>query len=283
MWVGLDESRGTINSPVQLEGTNPQWFQVNNSASELWKNVNFWLLNIFPPAICKPESTVLSVGDLKVVAPKLLTKTVLKNGKNYQVPDCVGYGPNNINSCKFDPACETLKGYVSVSNPAGWGLENSHFLNWMESPFSPVVQKVWAKGTEKLHAGDSIRVFITDRFPIHGSNFKKSVVLSSINWQGSRNVPFCVLCIVVGCLYVIFGTGVAVYSNLHPRKMGDVTYYNFSDPLLEARLRALNGKNTTEMLLSLLRGARTRLERPYQRMLAKLVKRFPQFNRFSKK
>jgi hypothetical protein len=270
MWVGLDESGGSINSPVTLGGTNPPWFQVENSESEFWKNVNFWLLSVFPAAICRPKGDAILVGNFKFIAPTVVIKSVTKDGKTYKVPDCSGYGPNNINSCKFDPPCQTLDGYVNVPNPAGWGLENAHFLNWIEPPFSPTVQKVWARGTEKLYAGDSIRIFIVDRFPVKRANFEKSVVISNVNWQGGRNVRFCIFCMIVGSLYVFFGIFVAVFSKIRPRKMGDSSYYNFSDPFLDARLRAVNRINYTQNLINIFYHTRTRLERPYLKLMSRL-------------
>jgi len=113
-------------------------------------------------------------------------------------------------TCTFDPPCEG--DWEPVVNPAGWGLENSHFMSWARPAPHPEFRKLYAKIDTTLEKGDELRITINSVFPVDLYDGSKSIVLSAGDgFAGSRNSMEIVYAL-VGLAAIAYGVLVVVHE-----------------------------------------------------------------------
>ena len=214
-FLQITESPSDIVGPTALKTANPAVITDAKLSS-----ARFWLLAEAPPTICRAISAYNST-------PRFDTALrYLEN--NVSVADCTLTDSEFTGTtCTFNPSCEG--DYEQITNPAGWGLENSHFRNWMEIPALPTFQKLYAKISQNLYAGDNILVDIVTRWPASLFGGSLSVVISEINWQGGKGVFLGAALVTVGLIY-IFGILIIMWTwSKNKRVQGAMTGYNFAN------------------------------------------------------
>jgi hypothetical protein len=125
------------------------------------------------------------------------------------VPDCKDY--MGTPTCNFDPPCEGS--YEPVTNPAGWGVENSHFMSWARPAPHPEFRKLYAKIDTAFEANDELRITINSIFPVDNYGGSKSIVFFAGDTGGSgvRNTLDLVYG-VVGVAALLYGALVIVHD-----------------------------------------------------------------------
>ena len=202
-FLSVDESADTIVSPTGPTLKNPS--TVSDS--------DFWIVPYFPPTVCQ----AVSASD---ATPEFTVNMVTLDSGETSV-DCTS------TSCNFTPTCSG--DYAEVTNPAGWGMENSHFQNWMSTPATPFFSKLWAKVEEPLYAGDVIVVDLVGRWS--AGNGKKFVQISEINWQGGRSDFLGASLIAVGAAYIIGALIILREWRRNPRVLGDHDRFKFASTI----------------------------------------------------
>jgi hypothetical protein len=113
-------------------------------------------------------------------------------------------------TCTFEPPCEG--DFEPVPNPAGWGVENAHFMSWVRPAPQPEFRKLYAKITTPLEANDVLRITINSVFPVDLYDGSKSIVLSAGDgFAGSRNSMEIVYAL-VGLAAIAYGVLVVVHE-----------------------------------------------------------------------
>lgn len=132
-----------------------------------------------------------------------------------------------IPTCNFNPPCTGSS--APVSNPAGWGINNAHFINWMRTAGLSTFRKLYGKIDKSFKKGDEFKVGIQSNFPVDTYSGTKKIVFSTTTWAGGRNSFLGISYIVVGSLLLIF---TAVYTALHlkrPRRLVDLDYLDWGE------------------------------------------------------
>jgi hypothetical protein len=214
----MNESPSTISWKQDVE---KKFHQANplavSGTSTLIKTVDMWILKTFPPQICVPKSPS--------VLPRHFAVNVLVQEDGMEIVDCDF--TRSEPSCKFNPPCEG--DFHAIKNPSDWGINNSHFINWMRTAGLSTFRKLYARIDTDLEPGDSVQVGIQSNFPVDKYDGTKSIVLSTVSWLGGKNNFIGIGYIVVGCLALVF---TAIYTYLHykrPRRLVDIDYLDWGD------------------------------------------------------
>ncbi|KAF4675037.1 hypothetical protein FOL47_008348 [Perkinsus chesapeaki] len=229
----VKQSSGRISSKPSIVTNNPELADLVQGSS-FYKTHSFWLLDEFPPQVCVPANVTTVPIPTKVAR----TSITDLNGNTVQIADCnfTAEPP----TCNFDPPCSSLANHTAKKNPAGWGLENSHFKNWMVTPLVPNFQKLWGVIDETLEPGDEVTVYIESTWDALSFGGSKSLVLSTANWQGGRNRMLGAGLIICGALYIAWGMYIMSRDKSKHRQIGGVQYFHFHQraPSMIAKLQA---------------------------------------------
>jgi hypothetical protein len=212
-YLAVDESSATISSSVAQQTKNP--IVPDHNASDPTRATSpFWLLRHFPPTICRPISADNSPGSEYSV-------TVDSNN----LPECFNFNSEGA-SCSFTPACDPADA-EEILNPAGWGVENSHFRNWMATASLPTFLKLRGKVSVPLNVGDIVYVDVRQVWAANGAT--KQIVITEANWQGGPSVflPSCM--IATGGCYVLAALVLFLMWRRKPRIQGDMGDYKFAN------------------------------------------------------
>jgi hypothetical protein len=218
--LSVDQSPSTISWSQDVEKkfnqANPM-YQVDGTS--LYEKIDMWLLKTFPPQVCLPTSPDI----LPVYRPVATVK--LSDGM--EVVDC-DFSDASSPTCNFKPPC-TGSEFSPVTNPAGWGLNNAHFINWMRTAGLSTFRKLYGKIDQSFEAGDQIKIGIQSNFPVSSYSGTKSIVLSTTTWAGGKNNFLGISYLVVGGLTLVF---TAVYTIMHlkrPRRLVDLDYLDWGE------------------------------------------------------
>lgn len=216
--VNLDQSSATISWEQDVE---KKFHQANPSVSTssnlpLLEAVDMWLLKTFPPQVCLPTSPG--------VIPAYVPVDTVSTESGMEVVDCdFSLDPP---TCNFvNNAC--TGDLAPAANPAGWGIDNAHFINWMRTAGLSTFRKLYARIDQSFYPGDVITVGLQSNFPVDSYEGTKSVVLSTVSWAGGKNSFLGVGYIVVGGLALVFTAVYTVLHLKHPRQLIDIDYLDW--------------------------------------------------------
>ncbi|EGC39195.1 hypothetical protein DICPUDRAFT_93631 [Dictyostelium purpureum] len=107
-------------------------------------------------------------------------------------------------------------------------FSDEDFIVWMRTAALPDFKKLYRiyDGPEPLT--DSVRVEITNYYPVQSFNGKKYVVLSTASWMGGKNPFLGYAYIIVGIICFVQGVVFLVKHYVSPRKMGDMKYLDWN-------------------------------------------------------
>ena len=185
----------------------------------LGDQMDMWIYSRFPPQICQP---------LKEDAPltPVYVKTVDVSGKSFKKADCT-YGSSP--SCQFTIDQSTVfscadGNFQVIDNPAGYGVENAHFMNWMRTASLPNFRKLYAKINTDLKKGQVLMVRVQGDFPVESFGGRKSVILATTSFLGGKNSFLGVAYLVIGAVSAIFALVFFVKYHRTPRFLDDIRY-----------------------------------------------------------
>ena len=215
--VSTDESASTIcwaqDVSKKFSPANPN---LSVSGTPLIEQMDMWLLKTFPPQICVPIDPT--------TPPVYIPVNLITLDSGMQIVDC----DFDAGTCNFaNNACTGL--YTAIANPAGWGLDNGHFINWMRTAGLSTFRKLYARIDQSFEAGDVIRVGVQSNFPVTDYEGTKSIVLSTVNWAGGKNSFLGIAYIIVGSLTLIFTLVYAILHFKHPRRLIDIDYLDWGE------------------------------------------------------
>jgi hypothetical protein len=212
----IDDSPETISWPqdvdVKFKQADPS--STTSTGSTLLESVDMWLLKTFPPQVCLPKTPT--------VAPSLHKVSTKTLSSGIEVVDC----DFSASTCKFSPSC--TGDYTPVTNTAGYGISNSHFINWMRTAGLSTFRKLYGRIDTDLNVGDKIFVGIQSNFEVQSYQGTKSVVLSTATWAGGKNGFIGISYIVIGSLSLFFTAGFAWLHFKNPRRLIDVDYLDWT-------------------------------------------------------
>jgi hypothetical protein len=218
--LAADESPATISWPqdvaVKFHQANPA-FVPQAATAPLIETLDMWLLKTYPPQVCLPRDAATAPAQRPVATRQL--------GTGMRIVDC-DFSVSNP-TCNFDPPCDGA--FAPVANPAGYGLNNAHFINWMRTSGLSTFRKLYAKIDTTLEIGDTISMGIQSNFPVESFQGTKSVVLSTSTWVGGKNGFLGITYIVVGGLALLF---TAAYAYLHlkrGRRLVEMDYLDWGE------------------------------------------------------
>jgi hypothetical protein len=210
VWQTEHEER-FVNADPEAKVTHGGEEMTLDEAVDIW--VNEW----FPPVLCVPkvldgESTAYARDPttderLGLPRPRRVNRT-LTDGRTVFVSDCQNY--MGTPTCTFDPPCEG--DFEPVANPAGWGLENSHFMSWARPAPHPEFRKLYAKISKPLDAKDELRITINSIFPVDLYEGSKSIVLFSGDLFTGNGSTVDIVYGVVGVLAILYGVLVIIHD-----------------------------------------------------------------------
>lgn len=216
----MDDSAATISWPqdvsTKFHQASPSLVPQGASKS-LIETLDMWLLKSFPPQVCLP------VAPGTAPAQRPVATRVLDSGM--EVADCDFSLANPV--CNFQPACDGA--FAAVANPAGFGINNAHFINWMRTAGLSTFRKLYAKVDTTLERGDVLSIGVQANFPVQSFQGTKAVVLSTATWAGGKNAFLGITYLVVGGLSLAF---TAAYAWLHlkrGRRMVEIDYLDWGE------------------------------------------------------
>jgi len=209
---------------VQFKFGNLNPTAVNSGSTLNEDALDMWVNHYFPPKICRPKVYSAAIQPVYV-------KTVEVTGKGFRKAVCSNY-TSGAPTCSFslDPLgatdfdCAADTAYEVVTNPAGWGVQNGHFIAWMRTAGLPTFDKLYAKIDENLIVGDEVVVSVTSSFPVRSFEGTKTIVLSTVSILGSANNFLAVAYFVVGSVAIFFALVFGWAHWRHPRSLDAVRY-----------------------------------------------------------
>eukprot|EP00392_Amoebophrya_sp_AT5.2_P000864 g866.t1 len=192
------------------------------------------LLRRFPPEVCADDP--LGLQPLTILA-------------DARTPACTGYkdfsfdAASNGATCTYDmttPVADPVSGNAITCatkkpNPAGWGIENAHWLNWQRISGYYDFRKLHAKfDVPKVAAGTTLKLVYAHRMDLNaqagsGHDIRKRVVLQSGNWVGSKNVGVAAAFLVVAGVSMIVLFLLAWTWLKDPERLDRVVYLEWVD------------------------------------------------------
>jgi hypothetical protein len=211
-----DERPGTISWPqdVNVKFNQADPTKVTTDGKTLLETMDMWLLKTFPPQVCLPND--------RSVAPVLHKVATRKLSSGMEVVDC----DFSTKTCNFDPPC--TGDHSAVENKAGYGIDNSHFINWMRTAGLSTFRKLYARIDSDLSAGDKVYIGVQSNFEVQSYQGTKLVVLSTATWMGGKNAFLGISYIVIGGLSLLFTAAFAWLHFKNPRRLIDVDYLDWT-------------------------------------------------------
>ncbi len=83
-WVYLNSDPSIVPSSA-MKGKNPPAADVEDPTSNLWKSMDFWILRLFPPAVCVPGRAASNLYKVEVAMKTVTTTNAAGKPISYQV------------------------------------------------------------------------------------------------------------------------------------------------------------------------------------------------------
>ena len=217
----MDESPLTIawRSDVERKFGNIVPSDIASSGSPYSDLMNMWIVSDFPPALCKPTS-------LSSTSQPVYVRTVEVSGKSYRKADC----DYSAKTCSFtldrssNEEFTCANGFERIVNPAGWGVENGHFINWMRTAGLPEFRKLYAKIPTSLTKGQVIIVRIEGAFPVDSFGGSKRIIFATTSTLGGKNTFLGYAYLTVGVIAGLFAILFAFRHFTTSRSLEDIRY-----------------------------------------------------------
>lgn len=129
------------------------------------------------------------------------------------------YHPDNLNTV------EHLRGGGQIN---GTVREDQHFIVWMRTAAMPHFRKLWGIVDERIPAGSTLQVMVSNRYNTYRFGGKKSVVFSTTSWLGGRNDFLGIAYITSGTISVLCGVMFFLLHLQFPRKQGDERFLSWN-------------------------------------------------------
>jgi hypothetical protein len=114
--------------------------------------------------------------------------------------------------------------FEAVANPAGWGVENGHFINWMRTAGLPEFRKLYAKIPNSLKKGQVVIVRISGAFPVKSFGGTKQIILATTSTLGGKNSFLGYAYLAVGLISGAFAILFAIRHFYVPRSLEDIRH-----------------------------------------------------------
>lgn len=102
--------------------------------------------------------------------------------------------------------------YQAMPNPAGWGIENSHFITWMRLAPLKDFSKLRYRIDQNVVKGDELIIEYKNIFDVNTFKGKKGLAIMKPFFLGGANGIFfggflalAIVLLVHGCIYLRFG------------------------------------------------------------------------------
>mmetsp|Transcript_26847 Transcript_26847/g.36984 ORF Transcript_26847/g.36984 Transcript_26847/m.36984 type:complete len:368 (-) Transcript_26847:49-1152(-) len=102
------------------------------------------------------------------------------------------------------------------------GVENEHFINWMRTAGLPNFRKLYGKIDSDFNEGDTLSFNITLNFEVASYDGSKSLVITTLGYNGSASTALGNAYIIVGVLSLLVGCALLSKRLLFPRPLGDI-------------------------------------------------------------
>lgn len=107
-------------------------------------------------------------------------------------------------------------------------VTDEDFIVWMRTAGLPQFKKLHRQIlSTSFAAGDSVVVSINSNFDVESFKGEKWVVLSTTSWLGGKNTFLGNAYIIVGAVCLALALVFGVKQYMSPRKLGDMTFFNF--------------------------------------------------------
>lgn len=94
---------------------------------------------------------------------------------------------------------------------------------WMRTATLSRFRKLYGKIETDLHAGDTVRLNVLNRYNSYRYKGSKILVLTTSSWLGGKNEFLGIAYLVAGITSFIFAGLFFALDRLHPRKVGDLS------------------------------------------------------------
>jgi len=175
------------------------------------KKLDMWLPRVYSPTICQlatfpatasdSDELVVQLDDAALYMPEKRGDTGLSDTKcekdddDNHVCEFTSKGHDYAVNGKIECVGPT---YEEVQNPAGWGMENAHFINWMRNAGLATFSKLYGRIEKDIDSGSTVRVLVSNLFPTDNFEGKKSLYLSTTNVTGTPNTLLQTLFFITG-------------------------------------------------------------------------------------
>jgi len=107
------------------------------------------------------------------------------------------------------------------------GVDNEHFIVWMETAALPHFRKIYGRITHNLEKHDVLLFNLTTSYWVRKFNGKKWLVLSTESpLVGGKNAFLGIAYLAFGALCLCLATAFAALQRLEPRRLGDTSQAN---------------------------------------------------------
>ncbi len=182
------------------------------------------LLGQHPPMVCRNDPLRILRPDreangLVCKDYKLFSFNPLFNGTQ------CAYTPGD----KVDPVSGAAFGSCeAIPAPGGWGLENSHFVNWLRISAYKDFRKLFGRiNGETWKKGDQKTIFVANRMDVatvagEHSEIKKRLHIQTASTYGGQNDVISVIFLITAVFSGVLALGIIHWHNQNPRRLEDV-------------------------------------------------------------
>lgn len=207
---------------------------------------SFWQLKHLPPTVCADDplrllspSTWWQWGYPELAACAGYKDFSFDKEKNKAV---CSYQPADTDPMTGDPTEQInnpwsdmpIQCTEQLPNPAGWGIENSHFLVWDRLAGLNWFKKKWGNINQEWKKGDKKILWIANRWNLKvvsgkDTEAKKRVWFQNKTWIGGNHwyIPLIFSFIALLCILVFLY--ILIKHMKDPRRLGKVDYLDWTD------------------------------------------------------